>query len=496
MRLLIFILISWFTSLSIYGENKTVVNVKFQNAKNELVYVYAPINNRFCFATDTIHQIKNDSVYQYNLNISKTSFLNIYIENRGVTIILLSPGDQSTLVYDFNQKSPYSFTGSNAPGQLLLNEWRGQANPYQYEWINDYTKVPLDTIPKKMEVNFRKIEKRDIARFDSLYSLKKISKSFHEFVATDIRLFYLSTLSRIARNAAGDTSIEAYYPYWSQLYKQYPVKDMETGSTWFNYYSNLYIENYLPTQKKRQGITENRPTDQKEYYQQIYRLYKDWSQDKNLQEITLGYKLFDLAINNKTNSTDLIPFFDSFKKEFSKSALCPVFDRFSQQLLLMEEKIKKDFPPGVSFMDKREEMKTLKDITDRFKGKPVFIDFWFSTCGPCKDEFQYAKPLEEFLKKNQIELLYISIDQDRMETNWKNSIKIFDLLGWHIRVPRDVQVDMDKNHGIYLYPNYMLIDKEGNILLKKAKKPSEKEELYQQISKALKIDSSTAPSDK
>lgn len=488
MRKLILVL-ACFASLCMYAENKTIVNVRFQNAKNESVYVYAPINNQRYFPTDTIHQIKNDSVYQFRLNINRASFFNIIIKDQEVISMILQPGDHSTLVYDFNRKCPYSFTGSNAPGQQLLTEWTQQTDPYKYEWIRDYTKAPLDTIPEKMEANFRKIEKQDIARFDSLYSLKKIDQTFYNFMVTDIRLYYLSTLSRIARAGSEQAQKDIYYQYWSQLYKQHPVEKMETGSLWFQNYAELYIEDYWRAKKEREGQAIKRPADTKEFFQLIYRLYNEWTPKKELQEITLGHQLLNLAINNKTSSMDIIPLFNDFKNRFPKNPICPVLDNFTRNLLIIQEKIQKDFSPGVKFVDKREELKTLKDVFDRFKGKPLFIDFWFSTCGPCREEFQYAKPLEEFLQKNGVELLYISIDNDRVDDNWKNSIKLFDLLGWHIRVPHEVHVDMDEKYGIHYYPTYMLVDKEGNVLLKNAKKPSEKDELYQQISNALKLNS-------
>lgn len=477
--------IALFFSLHSQAKDTTTVSIIFHNAQNESVRVCAPPCDYQYFATDTLSSITNDSLYQYKIDIKKPSFMSLIITNKGRVDLLLQPKDDVTLEYDFKAKCPYSFTGKNAAGQYLLNKWTKQCSSYKYEWTKDFTKAPFDTIPETMDTNFQKLKLEDIAVFDSLVQKREINKSFRDFMARDIELYYLASLSRLARNACETINQDAYYQYWSQLYNKFPIEKMETGSLWFYDYAKLYIINYLKFKKQKEGIVEAEPTTESEYYQYTNRIFHEWTNDKKLRELAWGNELFYLALNNKTNSTDLIPFFEQFKKDFPDNVYIPVFEKYAQNINLYHQKTTKSFGPEIRFLDKRDELKTLKDVFGKLKGKAIFVDFWFSTCGRCREEFEYAKPLKEFLKKHQIELLYISIDKDNMDENWKNSIKYFDLSGWHVRVPHDVHVDMDQNYGIHLYPTYMLVDKEGNIVTKRAKYPSEKEELYKQIEKAL-----------
>lgn len=476
------------TSLALYtyAGNITTVSVNFHNAQGESVKVCLPPCDYPYFANDTISTITNDSTYQFNVDINKAAFMYLMIDKRGTITLLLQPKEKITLDYDFKAECPYTFTGKNATGQYFLNKWMQEANPYKYEWIKDYTRYPLDTIPEKMDANFQKIKQQDIAVFDSLYKVRNIDKTFRNVATANIEFYYLATLSRIARNASEAVNQEAYYHYWDRLYKQFPLKEMETDSPWFSYYADLYIANYLEQKKKKEGIEEAMPTNESEYYQYTERIYHDWTSDKRLREMTWGTKLFLLALNNKTNSTALLPMFEQFKTDFPNNVFVPVFERYAQEINSYQKKIAQKPAPEIRFLEQREELKTLQDVFDRLKGKYIFVDFWFSTCGPCRAEFKYAKQLEAFLKENQIELLYISIDNDRMEENWINSIKYFDLYGWHVRVPHCVHVDMDQNYGIHSFPTYMLVDKEGNVIIKRAKEPSEKEELYKQIQEAIK----------
>lgn len=161
------------------------------------------------------------------------------------------------------------------------------------------------------------------------------------------------------------------------------------------------------------------------------------------------------------------------------------FAPFQRSLEIFQQKIQGDFSPEVKFVEGYEDIASLDELIGRFQGRPIFIDFWFSTCGPCREEFAYAEALYEFLKSRQIQLIYVSIDEENMDKNWKNSIKYFDLKGWQVRTSKALYEDLSKKYGIHSFPTYMLVDALGRIVLPNAKRPSEKEALYRQISEAL-----------
>ena len=122
---------------------------------------------------------------------------------------------------------------------------------------------------------------------------------------------------------------------------------------------------------------------------------------------------------------------------------------------------------------------TLEEAIKPFHGKKIYIDIWATWCKPCLMEFAHYKALKEILNENDIQQLYISLDNDNK--TWIDFINQnqYNLTGTHIRANNGLigsdllKLFFTNSEGeIELsIPRYILIDEKGNIMDKHAKRP-------------------------
>lgn len=105
------------------------------------------------------------------------------------------------------------------------------------------------------------------------------------------------------------------------------------------------------------------------------------------------------------------------------------------------------------------------------KGRVVLLDFWGSWCGPCRASMPHLKTLYTLYKDKGFEV--VGIAQERGKTleessaSWKKAI---DELGIHwVNILNNAgkeKLDIVKAYGISGFPTKILLDAQGNILLR------------------------------
>lgn len=463
-------------SLASYTPKVVTIHLSTIGAKDSTIYLSRPIENLSIGVTDTI-RLQNGKDTTITLEIAELSTMYIRNDNQQVPLIV-EPGANYNLKFDYTA-TPIVTVNDSA--QMVLNRVFADKDFYKYEWVKEYSKAPLDTVASQMLANFETLLATDKTQFTGI----KMSLEKRAFINKHLELYWIGSLSKVihgnyyneVRNQK--PMFDGYAELWQSIYQKYPLTVEMTPSYLLRPYTGM-----MRFMHKKQAKDQSQPTTFEQYLQEQYDYIYNTITDLKIRKAVLASMLYFDCLNNDTHDKAILPHINKFNVEYPNTPYSARLQPFVESIVDFNNCIKNDFSPEVKFVTNGDSIKTFTQVIAQFKGKPIFVDFWFTTCGSCREQFKHSTPLKKFLKENGIEMLYVSIDHK--EKDWHNSIKFFNLEGNHIRTRKELHKDLYEKYGIHLYPHYMIIDADGKIVVNRAKEPSEEVALFDQIKEALK----------
>ena len=156
---------------------------------------------------------------------------------------------------------------------------------------------------------------------------------------------------------------------------------------------------------------------------------------------------------------------ERFRELFPGSGLTPLLDEKAEQNRAFNNP---EASEDIIFLD-NSAIKTLADLLAPYKGRRVLVDLWATWCGPCRESFGHVGPIQEYAAENDIQLLYLSVDeQPGIEEQWKRMAKYYKLKGHHVMINPDIKQEVYStfgNDGILSIPRFAIADSEGTISL-------------------------------
>ena len=106
---------------------------------------------------------------------------------------------------------------------------------------------------------------------------------------------------------------------------------------------------------------------------------------------------------------------------------------------------------------------TFDDVKARHKGKVIYVDFWASWCGPCREAMPASADLRKVLKGKDVVFVYLSIDGSI--TPWKRASTAENLASYpnNYLVVNSKSSDFLKQNKLSSIPRYMIFDKTGRL---------------------------------
>ena len=406
---------------------------------------------------------KNDTA---KINEDGTFYMEIDIEGPHYGLIrsgeysniFLSPGDSVYVEIDtkeFDETIKYSGTGAEINNYLakkLLIETGITSSP-----------VELYTSDEKSFAKKVDSLKQSITQLYDKVSVK--NKVFQKFEPKNIEYLAATLLVRYPlyhRHYAKDESYEKSESFWDFL----DTIEIENAEYWElanykNFFNAYYSEQTMEILNSDVELQKNQDASAHTYAQFIF--IKTKMTDPKLKSIKAGDAMYSHVMYYNTDSID------DLMSDFL--TLCTDSAKISQEQTIIEKKKKlaKGMPaPDFETVDVDNNPVNLSD----FKGKYVYVDFWASWCGPCRQEIPHFKTLtSDFIDKN---IVFLSVSVDAKKDEWEKAIVNHDMTGNLLYIGSGSKIIKDE-YMVYSIPRFVLIDPEGNFVDSNAPRPSSEE---------------------
>lgn len=142
----------------------------------------------------------------------------------------------------------------------------------------------------------------------------------------------------------------------------------------------------------------------------------------------------------------------------------------------------------ISFIGNGSELNNLEDVARQFAGKVIYVDIWATWCGPCKSMFAYVDDLKKKAVGLDVVFLYISLDDQRRDEQWKKMVAFYQLKGQHLRANKQLNEQICSlfgEGGAIGVPRYVILDKTGKVAVGDASSPDKPEKVVEQLKTVL-----------
>ena len=322
-------------------------------------------------------------------------------------------------------------------------------------------------------------------------------QNFYSLVKTDREIYYQSLIAKVGYqkylNFArfdGELYTPEVYEMWKESFREDLLDSTNIRSPWLYIYTQSYM--YFKEFTEESGWDEEKWKALGE--EGAYYKYKISLADKHLSDDLKEYYLATFIhywAFQRHYDKEFLEVFEDFKNRYPESEYSEFVQPEIDRIVDFHKQSEEFGNPNIKLVGQRENVNSIQDLISRFPGKRLYVNFWATWCGPCKDEFDHNPELYKLLKTYDIEAVYVADDEDSREEQYKKMIDYYNLEGHNIRTTEAMHKDLfqqfSPKKNILALPWFMLVNERGEIVVHQASGPSELDKLEQEIILSFKL---------
>lgn len=411
----------------------------------------------------------------------------IYLIYNNLVNLAVSPGDSLFLEIDVDylkEKNPNLLTfckTEEGRTNYLLNQLKQVIRKSSFFYDSQ------GAMKEKSPTDFQQFEKEKYAGYsaivDSFISKNETTANF-KLVANDFLKYHIWE---------DHLRYRWYHPYLNEM----PKDSLILPSNFYD-----FLQNYDMNEAEYFSVSHSDFLDELSAYStehpkdSILRAHQLYKENKPVEAYKALLGMIDCNTSGLTNEIVYVKsmmqilngqMLDLFESVFDSSrVLQPVFKKIIREKHQELVKFTNNVDTGAAKLTSiasTEVATFMTDLVAKDKGKVIYVDFWAPWCGPCMNEMAYSKELQEYYKQKDVVFLFFA--NRCSNDSWKSTITNNQFTGEHILLTNkqfDVLSAFFNFSGI---PHYVVIDKNGNIVMKDAPAPSAKNEIIKTIDQYL-----------